>query len=71
MACFWLLLCNAIHSDRHVVEQNFSATLMNWDVTYWAQKQQQALFNLTDEEVRPYFAYDNVLKGLFEVRPQH
>ena len=50
--------------------QNFSDKLMNWDVTYWAQRQQKALFNLTDEEVRPYFVYDNVLKGLFQVRPR-
>ena len=38
---------------------------MNWDVTYWAQRQQKALFNLTDEEVRPYFVYDNVPEGAF------
>lgn len=48
--------------------QNFSEKLMNWDVSYWAQKQQQALFNLTDEEVRPYFPLPRVLDGLFAVR---
>jgi hypothetical protein len=47
--------------------QNFSGTLMNWDITYWAQRQQEALFNLTDEAVRPYFALPNVLEGLFGV----
>lgn len=57
-----------MHSDRRLLEQSFTGTLMNWDIAYWAQKQQKALFNLTDEEVRPYFVYNNVLKGLFEVR---
>jgi Zn-dependent oligopeptidase len=51
--------------------QNFSERLMNWDVSYFAQLQQQALFNLTDEEVRPYFVYDNVLQGLFQVSPSY
>ena len=40
---------------------------MNWDQSYYAQKQQAALFNLTDEDVRPYFAYPTVLAGLHEV----
>ena len=47
--------------------QGFNETLMNWDQTYYAQKQQQALYNLTDEDVRPYFAYPTVLAGLHKV----
>ena len=42
---------------------------MNWDVSYRAQKQQKALFDLTDEEVRPYLPLPRVLEGLFAVRP--
>lgn len=49
--------------------QNFTEKLMNWDTSYYAQKQQQALFNLTDEDVRPYFAYPTVLAGLHKVLP--
>ena len=49
--------------------QGFTETLMNWDQSYYAQKQQQALFNLTDEDVRPYFAYPTVLAGLHQVCP--
>lgn len=44
---------------------------MNWDVAYWAQKQQKALFDLTDEEVRPYLPLPRVLEGLFAVRSRH
>ena len=47
--------------------QGFTETLLNWDQSYYAQKQQAALFNLTDEDVRPYFAYPTVLAGLHEV----
>ena len=47
--------------------QGFTETLMNWDQSYYAQRQQAALFNLTDEDVRPYFAYPTVLAGLHEV----
>lgn len=49
--------------------QGFTDPLMNWDQSYYAQKQQQALFNLTDEDVRPYFAYPIVLAGLHQVSP--
>ncbi len=44
---------------------------MNWDVSYWAQRQQKALFNLTDEEVRPYLPLPRVLEGLFAVCPRY
>ena len=61
-----------VHAETEALmaaPQNFTKQLMNWDVSYFAQLQQQALFNLTDEEVRPYFVYDNVLQGLFQVSP--
>ena len=47
--------------------QGLNNTLMNWDQAYYAQKLQQALFNLTNEDVRPYFAYPTVLDGLHKV----
>ncbi|EIE24270.1 oligopeptidase A [Coccomyxa subellipsoidea C-169] len=50
---------------QFAASQNFTETLMNWDSAYWAQKQQQALFNLNDEDVRPYLPLPRVLEGLF------
>ena len=41
--------------------------LAPWDITYWAEKQRLALYALGEEELRPYFAIDGVLAGLFEV----
>jgi oligopeptidase A len=39
--------------------------LKPWDTTFWAEKQQEAKFAFTDEELRPYFPLPQVLNGLF------
>ena len=39
--------------------------LMNWDTTYWAEKQREAKFDFKEEELRPYFSLPRVLDGLF------
>ncbi|PSB00999.1 M3 family metallopeptidase [Merismopedia glauca] len=41
--------------------------LKPWDTAFWAEKQQEAKFAFTDEELRPYFALPQVLNGLFEL----
>jgi oligopeptidase A len=38
-----------------------------WEATYWAEKQRKALFDFDEEELRPYFPIDNVIRGLFEL----
>ncbi len=47
--------------------KNFAKTdeLKQWDVSYWAEKQRETLFNFTAEELRPYFPLPQVLDGLF------
>ena len=47
--------------------QGFKEQLKQWDVSFWAERLREAKFNITDEELRPYFALPNVLKGLFQV----
>ena len=47
--------------------QGFKEELKQWDVSFWAERLREAKFNITDEELRPYFALPNVLKGLFQV----
>ena len=39
--------------------------LHHWDINFWAKKLQQARYAFNDEDLRPYFALPNVLKGLF------
>ncbi|GAA4894267.1 oligopeptidase A [Ferrimonas pelagia] len=36
-----------------------------WDVTYFAEKQKQAKYEISDEQLKPYFPEDKVLSGLF------
>lgn len=38
-----------------------------WDLSYWAEKQREAQFAFTDEELRPYFPLPQVLNGLFDL----
>lgn len=36
-----------------------------WDYYYYAEKVKKAKFNFSEDEVRPYFSLDNVVKGVF------
>lgn len=38
-----------------------------WDIAFYSEKQKQAEFAISDEELRPYFPENRVLNGLFEV----
>src|SRR5690606_502018 len=65
---------------RRRVEGPAAPELERWDVSYYAEKQRQALYDFDSEELRPYFPLDAVVDGLFEtahrlygvsVRPNH
>ncbi|RZM84690.1 oligopeptidase A [Pseudoalteromonas rubra] len=48
-------------------EKEFGATeLAAWDYGYYGEKLKQAKYAISDEQLRPYFPADTVLKGLFE-----
>ena len=49
----------ASHMEKHPF------TIMPWDYSYYANKQKEEIFGLNDEELRPYFPLDNVIKGVF------
>ncbi len=38
-----------------------------WDIAYYSEKLKQATFQISDEDLRPYFSVPNVLDGLFAV----
>ena len=39
-----------------------------WDITFWAERLRESKYNISDEELRPYFALPTVLQGLWQVR---
>ncbi|MEZ4742179.1 MAG: M3 family metallopeptidase [Bdellovibrionota bacterium] len=38
-----------------------------WDLSFWSKRLQEKRFQFTDEELRPYFSFPNVLEGLFQL----
>ncbi|WP_122055444.1 oligopeptidase A [Vibrio sp. Evd11] len=53
---------------RQFAEKEFGVSELNlWDIAYYSEKQKQNLFEISDEELRPYFPESNVVSGLFEV----
>jgi len=38
-----------------------------WQVTYWAERRRREEFAFDDEDTRPYFAVDRVIKGMFDL----
>jgi oligopeptidase A len=41
--------------------------LVNWDIPFWSERLRERRFQFTDEELRPYFPLESVLKGLFDL----
>jgi oligopeptidase A len=69
-----------LYAFRQRLEGPNAPALERWDVSYYAEKQRQALYDFDSEELRPYFPLDRVVDGLFttahrlygvSVRPNH
>ena len=52
---------------RRSIEGADAAALEAWDVAYYAEKQRQALYSFDDEALKPYFGFENVMAGLFDI----
>ena len=50
---------------RRELEGDAAAAIQPWDAAYYAEKQRQAKYDFNEEELRPYFPLDRVLRGLF------
>ena len=48
-------------------ENDGSDDLAAWDLAYYSEKQRQALFDIKQQELKPYFPETRVIKGMFEV----
>jgi oligopeptidase A len=48
--------------------ERFAGKPLNaWDVAFYSERMKRERFNLSEEELRPYFPLDKVLSGLFQV----
>ena len=47
------------------LEKGDKGELNPWDITYYAEKMKEEKLGLKEEELKPYFPLENVLKGLF------
>ena len=41
--------------------------LNRWDFDYYSEKLKKRIYDFNDDELRPYFKSDNVIKGVFEI----
>jgi oligopeptidase A len=52
---------------RRSIEGPAAPELAPWDVSYYAEKQREALYDFDEEALRPYFSLDRVVAGLFDL----
>ena len=48
-------------------EYHRASELQAWDIAYYSEKLKEQTYKVSDEQLRPYFPENTVVKGLFEV----
>lgn len=57
----------ALEAFRRSIEGPGSGPMQPWDVAYFAEKLRRREYDFDDEQLRPYFPYERVKQGLFEL----
>jgi oligopeptidase A len=53
---------------RH--EPDWDGLFRPWDVAYWSEKLRKERYHFDEEELRPYFAIEKVIEGMFRLTEQ-
>ena len=53
--------------EEFALSEHSQTNLQPWDLAYYGEKLKQSRYAISDEELRPYFPEQKVVKGLFEV----
>lgn len=56
-----------LQTFRRKLEGPSAPALKPWDVAYYAEKERKALYDFDEEELRPYFSYERVLHGMYNL----
>lgn len=41
--------------------------LAPWNVSYWSEKKRQEMYDFNEEDLRPYYSVEKVMKGMFDI----
>ena len=52
---------------KKLAKNNSIKTLQKWDGAYYSEKLKKELFDLDDEQLKPYFKLENVINGVFTI----
>jgi oligopeptidase A len=59
--------CRELEEFKAAKAGGKASPLAPWEVAFWAENLRKERFDFDDEALRPYFPFDRVLEGLFEI----
>jgi len=60
-------LCEVDERQKFAQSLGFEGELEAWDYAYYSEKLKQHRYQISDEDLKPYFADQSVIRGLFEI----
>ena len=60
----------AAQAELDAVHEFAGQPLEPWDIAFWSERLRERAYEVTDEELRPYFPADRVMAGLFDTAAQ-